>query len=300
MLETPDYPVVAPTPIPFRPDDSIDLDALQRNVNRWLATPLSGFVLNSENGEEAFLSEAEKLQTVRSVAEVCGEQRLLIAGVDCPSITDSLRLAEAYVAAGAHRIRLRIPRLTENVRDYLQQVIPRCPAPVLVINQPAPGMFLSTVTAGNATAEMIGNVAAMDNVEGYIASADMRFEARARTFIPAEKLFWTGNGSLLLAGAAIGADGACLMLGNIAPQECIEVLRLASEGLLAKAKAIQDRLHEPDWQILSRRAAGLKVALNLMGYYAGVPRMPSMPCTADDIAAIKTSMVSAGLLNQEQ
>ena len=69
---------------------------------------------------------------------------------------------------------------------------------------------------------------------------------------------------------------------------------------LAEAKSIQDRLHEPDWQILSRRAAGLKAALNLLGFEAGVPRMPSSPCSADDIAAIKISMVSAGLLNQEQ
>ncbi len=271
MLDSPDYPVVAPTPTPFRADDSIDFDALQRNVDRWLATPLSGFVVNSENGEEAFLSEAEKLQIVRSLKQVCGDERLLIAGIDSPSITEALRLAEAFVAAGAHRIRLRIPRLIDNVDDYLQQVIPRCPVPVLVINQPAPGMFLNTAAAGNATAEMIGDVAAMDNVDGYIASANIRFEARVRTFVPAEKHFWTGNGSLLLAGAVIGADGACLMLGNIAPRECVDVLRLASEGLLAEAKSIQDRLHEPDWQILSRRAAGLKAALNLLGFEAGVP-----------------------------
>ena len=300
MLGSSEYPVVAPTPTPFRADDSIDFVALQRNVDRWLATPLCGLVVNSENGEEAFLSETEKLQIVQSVSQVCGDEKLLIAGIDCPSITDTLRLAEAFVAAGAHRIRLRIPRLTDNVEGYLRQMIPRCPVPVLVINQPAPGMFLSTSAAGNATAEMIGSVAAMDNVDGYIASADMRFEARVRTFVPTEKHFWTGNGSLLLAGSVIGANGACLMLGNIAPRECIEVLRLASEGHLAEAKSIQDRLHEPDWQILSRRAAGLKAALNLLGFDAGVPRMPSLPCSADDIAAIRTSMVSAGLLNEEQ
>lgn len=300
MLGSSDCPVVAPTPTPFRADDSIDLDALQRNVARWLATPLSGFVVNSENGEESFLSDAEKLQIVQSVKHVCGDERLLIAGIDCPSITHTLRLAEAYVAAGAHRIRLRIPRLTDNVGVYLQQTISLCPVPVLVINQPAPGMFLSTAAAGIATAEMIGSVAAMDNFDGYIASADLRFEARVRTFVPAEKHFWTGNGSLLLAGAAIGADGACLMLGNIAAQECVDVLRLASQGLFAEAKSTQDRLHEPDWQILSRRAAGLKAALNLLGFEAGVPRGPSLPCSADDIAAIRISMVSAGLLNQEQ
>ena len=31
-------------------DDSLDLDALTRNIERWLDTPLSGFVLTTANG----------------------------------------------------------------------------------------------------------------------------------------------------------------------------------------------------------------------------------------------------------
>ena len=64
--------VVAPTPTPFRDDDeqSVDFDALERNVGRWLDTPLSGFVVVTANGEETMLSEAERLETVRTVASV--------------------------------------------------------------------------------------------------------------------------------------------------------------------------------------------------------------------------------------
>ena len=296
VAETENPIVVAPTPTPFGTDDGIDFDALERNVDRWMRTSLSGFVLNSENGEEAFLSENEKIRIVRCVRRVCGKSRLVIAGIDSPSLNDSLRLAEAFAAAGADHIRLRIPRLTDNVADYLHGVIQRSPVPVFVINQPAPGMFLSSTMRTNVSAELIGDVAAMDNVDGYIASADLRFEARVRTFVPEKKRFWTGNGSILLAGAVIGADGACLMLGNVAPQECADILRLASQGNLADAKTIQNRLHEADWQILSRRAAGLKAALNLLGFDAGAPRAPSSACSANDVEVIRRAMISAKLL----
>ncbi|MEO1981214.1 MAG: dihydrodipicolinate synthase family protein [Fuerstiella sp.] len=296
VAETENPIVVAPTPTPFGKDDRIDLDTLERNVDRWIRTPLSGFVLNSENGEEAFLSEDEKLRIVRCVRRVCDNNRLVIAGIDSPSSSDSVRLAESFAAAGADHIRLRIPRLTDNVADYLHDVIQRCPVPVMVINQPAPGMFLSSTMPTNVSAELIGDVAAMDNVAGYIASADLRFEARVRSFVPAEKHFWTGNGSLLLAGAVIGADGACLMLGNVAPQECVDILKLALQGKLAEAKTIQDRLHEADWQILSRRAAGLKAALTLLGFDAGAPRAPSSACSSDDVTIIRRAMIAAKLL----
>ena len=296
MDHYPACPVVAPIPTPFRTNDSIDFDALESNVNLWLRTPLTGFVLNSENGEEAFLSEEEQLRIVHSVRQVCRSDKMVVAGIDCPSVREALRLAELFVSAGADRIRLRIPRLTDKVDDYLHRVIEACPVPVLINNQPVPGMFLQSPATGNASAELIGSVTSMENVDGYIASADIRFETRVRGFVPPEKQFWTANGSLLLSGAVIGANGACLMLGNVAPRQCMDVLQQTLQGQLAKAKAIQDRLYDTDWQILSRRAAGLKAALNLQGFNAGVPRSPSSPCSPADVAVIRRSMVSAGLL----
>lgn len=296
MNQFPVSPVVAPTPTPFRNDDQVDYAALEQNFARWLETPLCGFVLNSENGEEAFLSEQEKVQIVQSARRTCGNRRRIIAGVDCPSVSETLRLAHVFAEAGADHIRLRIPRLTDRIDDYLQAVILRCPLPILIINQPAPGLFLSTTAALNITAELIGEVTAMDNVVGYIASADLRFEARVRTFVPNDKQFWTGNGSLLAAGAAIGANGACLMLGNVAPRECVQVLQLMAAGGLHEAQTVQDRLHEPDWQILSRRAAGLKAALNILGFTAGIPRAPAAACSPQDVDVIRRTLTSAGLL----
>lgn len=288
--------VVAPSPTPFDQNDAVDFAAIERNVNRWLKTPLSGFVLNSENGEETFLSEHEQLEIVRTVRRVGGGQKLIIGGVDCPSVTETLRRAEALVEAGAELIRIRIPRLTSNVNGYFESVIPRAAAPVVIIHQTAPGMFLSGPSPIGAPAEAIGRWLAMDNAFGYIASADLRFEARVRTFMPAEKRFWMGNASLLLAGAALGANGACMMLGNVAPAECRDILQLAIKGNFADAQAIQMRILEPDWQILARRAAGVKAALNLLGYQMGGPRQPSPACDAEDIRQIQTAMQTAGLL----
>ncbi len=292
---TRDILVVAPSPTPFRDDDSIDFAAIEHNVQRWLETPLSGFVLNSENGEESFLSEQERLEVVRAVHRARGGNKLLIAGVDCPSVSETLRLAENLVAAGADLIRVRIPRLT-SARDYFQQVIPRAPAPVVIIHQMAPGTFLSGPSAVGGTAEEIGEWVAQDNVFGYIASADIRFESRVKTFLPPDKPFWIGNGSLLLPGAAIGADGACLMLGNVAPRECHDILRLVRTGNLATAQALQTRILEADWQILSRGAAGLKTALDLLGYRGGRPRSPSPACTPAAVEQIRHAMLQATML----
>jgi 4-hydroxy-tetrahydrodipicolinate synthase len=288
--------IVAPSPTPFRDDDAVDYGAIERNVRRWLATPLSGFVLNSENGEEAFLAESERLEVVRTVHRACAGQKFIIGGIDNPSVTETLRSAEALVQVGAEMIRVRIPRLTRNVRQYFEQIVPRITVPVVIIHQPAPGTFLGGPASIALPAELIGELVTMENVFGYITSSDIRFESRVRTFVPAEKRFWACNGSLLLAGAVIGADGACMMLGNVAPRQCRDLVQLVIDRKLAEAQALQRRLLDADWQILSRGAAGLKAALHLLGFEAGNPRAPSSPCTAAEVELIRQSLRQAGLL----
>ena len=87
-----------------------------------------------------------------------------------------------------------------------------------------------------------------------------------------------------------------MMLGNVAPGECETILRMAMAGRLAEAQTLQSRILEADWQILSRGAAGLKAALDLLAYDGGKPRAPSPACNASDIEQIRQAMRQAGFI----
>jgi 4-hydroxy-tetrahydrodipicolinate synthase len=285
---------VAPIPTPFDANDAVDFGAIERNTEKWLGTELSGFVLNSENGEESFLDEAERLEIVRTVARVAAGKKLIVGGVDSPSVTDTIRKSEELISAGADMVRIRIPRLTTNIRSYFEQVLGRVSKPALIIHQPAPGTFAQTQTIG--TPRELAELAVMDNVFAYLASGNIRFETVVRHHIPADRRFWIGNGVLLLAGAAIGANGACLMLGNIAPSECLDIIKAGMNADLLTAREIHRRLLGTDYMILGRGAAGIKAALNLQGYEATQPRRPSPPMSDTEISDLRAWMTADGLL----
>ena len=61
--------IVAPTPTPVTEAGAVDHNAMAHNVERWLDTPISGFVLGTANGEESTLSDDEKLAIVETVSE---------------------------------------------------------------------------------------------------------------------------------------------------------------------------------------------------------------------------------------
>ena len=167
--------VVAPTPTPFRDDDeqSVDFGALEYNIERWLATPLSGFVVVTANGEETMLSETERLETVRTVAAAHNGEKFVIAGVDERSTRETVRLSENYAKAGADFIRMRIPRgmSSSDLVSYYSEVTSRCPVPVVVIHQ-------TFAWGGDPAAppSVIAELCSMDNVFAYITDHSILFE----------------------------------------------------------------------------------------------------------------------------
>ena len=283
--------VVAPTPTPFTADDAVDYDALERNIGRWLETPLSGFVLTTANGEELALSEAERVQIVRVVSQAHDGRRFTIAGIDNPSTRETLRLAESYAAAGADMVRVRVPRGLADpaVEAYFQAVTRRSPLLVVVIHQTFSGIPA-------ASPETLGAVCAMDNVLGYITDHDIRFEAYVRAEVPDNRRFWICNGGLLAYGALMGANGACMWLGNVAPRLCMDIMTLGLEGKFAEARQLQESASLLDRTIIRYGTPGVKEALRLLGFEGMRARSPTPGVDKDATRRIRAVLESEGLL----
>ena len=282
--------VVAPTPTPFRPDDSIDFDAAERNVERWMKTPLSGFVLGTANGEELSLSEEEKAQTIRVTKDACDGQRLVIGGVDCPSVTESLRRAERFASAGADLVRIRVPKGMASlaVESYFAQVTARAPVPIVVIHQTFDGVPA-------ASPNVLGGLVGLDNVFGYITDHDVRFEAAVRLHAPRDRRFWICNGGLLLFGALMGANGACMWLGNIMPSLCMDIMRLGIEQRFQDARPMQDMATALDSSIALHGVAGVKAALGMLGFEGMRTRAPTPELSQAGRQQVRAALLEAKL-----
>lgn len=288
--------VVAPTPMPLRADDSIDHDKLARNVERWLDTDLSGFVVISYGGEELHFGEPDKVASVKTVSQAHNGERFVIAGIDTPSPTEAIRLSNLYAEAGADMVRVRIPgggrkgRATGGSIDYYEEVTKGSPVPVVVIHQPRSGL------EPDATPEEIGEITAMDNVYAYIISLNYRWECRIPSFIAEGVKLWTCNGSIVLPGGMFGANGACLFFGNWGPGLVKRVLELSMEGRFEEANKIQQSMTHADFLGMNWGVAALKSGLNMLGYEATVPRKPTLSLTADQEAQLREAFVECGLL----
>ena len=291
--------LVAPMPTPFTEKDKVDLDAIENNSIKWIKSELSGFVLGTENGEESLLSHIEKLDIFKTVSNTLKNKKLIIAGVDNPSISGTLNESEKYAELGADLIRIRIPRRRDTINKYFDEVLKNICKPVLIIHQMSPGGFDSSMTTEGANPDQIGRFCDNDNVFGYIASHLVRFEMMTRKFVHKSKQFWVPNAMLMPTMSLEGANGGCFMLGNIAPKICRNIINLGLNGNYNEAKKINDTLIDLDWNILSRGAAGIKYALDLLGFVGGDPRKPLNILSEIDKKNIKDSLNISGITEVE-
>jgi 4-hydroxy-tetrahydrodipicolinate synthase len=95
----------------------------------------------------------------------------------------------------------------------------------------------------------------------------------------------------------MGAPGAILAIGNIAPKMLVQMLGLVGAGRVAQARTLYFKLL-PIAQAISSAVnfpAPVKEAVKLLGRPSGPPRLPTLPVDAKEAAAIRAALKVAGL-----
>lgn len=290
-----DVVVVAPTPLPWTDGEQLDRDALARNVERWGRTSLSGYVVGSGGGEETYISESELFEAAEVVAAARPAGKLVIGGIDNPSVTETLRRIERFAAIGTDLVRIRIPQTPAggsrgNEIAYFTDIAARSPLPIAVIHQ-------TWQTGGFAASpEAIGEICTLDGVIAYIGWHNVRYESYVKRFLPDDVAFWSPNGSLLLPFALLGATGVCCFFADWAPDLVHEIVRLGTQGGFDAARPLQESIFPADFIGMTEGVAALKAGLDLLGYEGGPPRSPVPPLAPSRLPELENAFRVAGLL----
>jgi 4-hydroxy-2-oxoglutarate aldolase len=107
-----------------------------------------------------------------------------------------------------------------------------------------------------------------------------------------------GTAGSLFGALTLGCVGGVLALANIAPQNCVRIYELIQEGDLEAARKLQLKMIPVNKAVTAIYGiAGLKVALDLLGYFGGEPRAPLLPSSDGDKTAIAGILKQGGLLS---
>lgn len=272
--------------------------ALRRNVRRWAEHPLAGVVLFGSTGEGLLLDEDERAGLLEGVRDVV-DDRLLLAGVGAESTRAAIRLAKASAAAGADAVLVQPPSYyrpaltAEALRDHFVAVADASPVPVVLYQVP-PQYSGVELHPG-----LVGELARHPNIAGIKDSTgDLRTLGAFVDACGRRCGVLVGSGGALFGALELGASGGVLAVSLLAPRECTEIFRRWADGDPAGAGALQERIGPLHRAVVGRLGvAGIKAALDLLGYAGGAPRAPLRPLREKDREAVRGALRAAGLLD---
>ena len=289
--------IMPPITTPFERSE-IAYDKLEQNFAKWNKTPLSGYVVMGSNGESVFLTREEKLRLVDAAKKNMDSGKILIAGTGSDSIKETVSLSNDAADRGADYVLVLTPSFyKEEMKSgafvrYFTEAADRIKIPLIIYNVPRfTGVNIEVDAV--ATLSNHGNIAGLKN-----SSENMAHTAEIIGSVPRSFSVLVGTASVLYPGLAAGAAGGILALANIAPRECVEIQRLFDTGKHNEASKLQTKLIRANKAVTSRYGVpGLKVAMDMLGYFGGDPRSPLAPLGDKDRKDLKSILKTAGLVD---
>ncbi len=266
------------TPIatPFE-NGKIAYDKLEKNLEFWLSSKLEGIVVMGSNGEFVSLLQEEKEELIRFCCEKAVGRKKVIIGTGSNCFEETLKLGELAAENKADAVLVVTPFYYKGamkdkvLENYFTKLADISPLPVVLYNMPG-NTGVNTSSALLSALSRHPNIVGVKDTSGNIT----QISETIKNCDPSFSVF-AGNWSFLMPSLLMGAKGATLALGNVAPNECAELIELIAQNKLEEARQLVFRLMPVNAAITARYGVGgLKFAMDSLGLFGGEPRLPLM------------------------
>lgn len=264
---------------PFDTACKFSPDVMKQLIEFNIANGVDGFYVGGSTGEGMLMTDEERKEVFRCVAEANQGRVTLIAHVGTIRTTAAIDMARCAQTLGYDAISAVAPYYYsfsyEAIKGYYRDIVSSVELPMIVYNFPN--------SSGFAFTKEIANELFQD--ERFIGikhtSGDM-FSLQQFKNLDREILVYNGFDETLLAGLAMGADGAIGSTYNFMAKKFIKIMADFKAGRLAAAQKGQD---EADAIICEMIKYGVfqseKAILAEMGIPMGECRRPFLPISPE-------------------
>jgi 4-hydroxy-2-oxoglutarate aldolase len=180
----------------------------------------------------------------------------------------------------------------EALIKYYTMIADQSPIPIMMYNAPkfTAGLVFST--------NVVTVLAKHPNIAGMkdTSSEDIAIYVEA---VPKDANFYVMPGTInkMYKGLQVGTIGGVVSMANYLPDQCIKLQELYESGQIEDAAKYDVYVRELSSNAAGKHGvAGVKAAMDLLGYFGGKPRIPLLPLSDEKKAALKAVLEKEGLL----
>jgi 4-hydroxy-2-oxoglutarate aldolase len=286
--------IFPPLTTPFSDNGDIDLKRLRKNIEHYNRAKLSGYVMNGSTGESVLLSwdEIEKLWA--AARDAASSDKVMIAGTGSESTAETIRNTKRAAALGFQAALVRTPSYYkpfmtfEAETTYFFRVADASPIPVLIYSVPI-------FTNYTVEAPLVAKLATHPNIVGIKeSSGNVQRMKDIVTSTPKGFNAMTGSALMLSEALDAGAVGAILAIACVVPDACVDLYEASRRGETERVEQIKKQAIAPAAALTTKFGiAGIKWAMDRLGYCGGAPRAPLLP--VNESAKLELDAIVASL-----
>jgi len=289
--------VFSPVVTPFRSDE-LALDDLMFNLRKLRKTDLAGYFALGSNGEFRSLTDKEQIQVLDVFAEEKGN-KVVMVGTGCESTRQTIEKSKLAAEMGFDYVSILTPNYFakqidgDTLQCYYERIADSIDIPVLLYNVPG---FAGGVEIPPQTVLKLSQHPNIVGMKDSSPTGPGKFFARLEPAADFHVL--AGSANFIYPALHLGATGGVLSVANVLPGPCCDLYRLFTQGKYDDAKELSFRLARLNQAISGAwGVAGVKAAMDIIGFKGGQPRHPLQALTDEAKKRIKQKMAHEGFLS---
>jgi 4-hydroxy-tetrahydrodipicolinate synthase len=290
------YGIVPPMTTPFRPDDTIDEDALRVETRHIIeVAKVHGLAVCGSTGEGHTLTTEETRRITQVVVKEAQGRVPIITGIITDSTASAIERGRAVKDLGVAALQVTPPHYLFRPDDHsmlrhFEALAKGTGTPILIYNV-VPWAYLSPQLLTRIITTVEGVIGVKQSAGDLKLMADLVLLLRDRGRI------MSAVDALMYPSFVLGAHGAIAAILTAVPTLLMQLWDAVQAGDHKTALLLHEKLL-PIWNAIchDNLPACVKCAEELQGRQAGLPRPPMPATTPEQTTAILAALQGAGLL----
>ena len=289
--------VISPFTTPFREDDSVDLGAIQAQVDWLFDNGVHGLAAGGSTGEGHALTREEHRDILAETVRATAGRGQVVAGIISNSTAETAARGRQVADLGVVALQVTPPSYLfrpddDAMVDHFRRIHGECGLPILIYN---------VVQHCYLSPDLLLRI--MDEVPGVAgvkqSAGDMKLFADLQRRANPHNRIYAAVDALLYLAYVLGARGSIAAILTAAPGPSRRLWDAVEAGDHATARDLHERLM-PLWDAIGQdnMPSLCKYAQELQGVPAGVARRPTSPATEAQKADVRKALAGLGLIDQ--
>ena len=275
-------------------EDGVNLAVLEQMIDRQISAGVSAIVVLGSTGEPAAMTEREKEQVICCAVNRVRGRAKVIVGTGNNNIEKAVNESLLAQKLGADGLLCLTPYCNKCTQaglvEYYRALSHAVGIPIICYNVPAR-------TGVNILPATMKKIAKLPNIAGIKeASGNMAQIMETARAVRNKCELYSGDDMLNLPILAAGGNAVISVLSNLVPDDVNALVRAALCGNFAHANKLNDRLFPLlNACFLEANPIPVKEGLNLIGFDAGIPRLPLTPLKKENRRKLMRALIQSGV-----